>query len=169
VRRGAQRSATVRRGRSAVRDEGQRREGKDAGARAASVEFHLRVLALGTLAVFGAVPFTGCGSYRLYGPRTLGGASMSVPEVARLKPDQNPADVRALLGDPLSVTETPTHATWRYYELAEPRWCDGGNLLARRPRYSLELLLTFRDDRLTQAVARTSGSITPPALDPALR
>src|SRR4030095_3336471 len=73
---------------------------RPAGARAASVEFHLRVLALGTLAVFGAVPFTGCVSYRLYGHRTLGGASISVPEVARLKPDQTPADVRALLGDP---------------------------------------------------------------------
>jgi hypothetical protein len=67
-------------------------------------------------------------------------------------------EVQALLGAPLERTVAEHGSKWRYYERANPRWCDGGSSKAKPPEYSIEVTLLFEAGILTTKNITQSGT-----------
>jgi len=67
------------------------------------------------------------------------------------------ANVREALGEPLEVHEAGDSVTWRYYERANPRWCDGGSS-NNPPEYRIEALLVFTNGTLASKTVEQVGT-----------
>ena len=108
-----------------------------------------------------AVWFSGCVYTHLYGHNTIEGARFPFERLESLHEGMSNDDVHAALGEPLEVTNSGGLSMWRYFERANPRWCDGGSSKAVPPEYSIEAILVFEQGTL--AIKKVSTKGTPAA------
>ena len=101
---------------------------------------------------------TGCVTTHLYAHRTLEGSFIPADRLDLIHEGLPAEQVRELLGEPLTVETATGGEMWRYFERAQPRWCDGGSRRANAPEYTLEVLLYIRAGAVeTKKVVRTDG------------
>lgn len=98
------------------------------------------VMLCGTLLLAG----NGCVA-TMYVHRTLEGQYFPSERLGEMHQGLTAEEVVQVLGEPLAREEDGASAKWRYFERAQPRWCDGGNPHQARPEYRVEALLYFRD------------------------
>jgi len=67
------------------------------------------------------------------------------------------ANVRDALGEPLEISEVGDSVTWRYFERANPRWCDGGSS-TEAPEYRIQALLVFTNGTLVSKTVEQVGT-----------
>ena len=127
----------------------------------------MRVVRQAWLFLLAATSLAGCASH-LYAHHTLAGRYFPVQRAAELQRGLAADAVRNLLGEPLQIDERSSGSTWRYFEVAQPRWCDSGRSWSKPPEYTAELILTFDADGLASAGLRTSGALQQPQLSPEL-
>jgi outer membrane protein assembly factor BamE (lipoprotein component of BamABCDE complex) len=119
------------------------------------------------LLLLAATSLAACASH-LYAHQTLAGRYFPVERAAELQRGLAADAVRNLLGEPLQIDDASSGSTWRYFEVAKPRWCDSGRSWSKPPEYTAELILTFDAAGLTSAGLRTSGALQRPPLSPEL-
>ena len=100
---------------------------------------------------------SGCMTH-LYAHRTLEGTPFRFDGLAQLHDGMTFEEVRGTLGSPLEVTDAGEISMWRYFERANPRWCDGGSTKAVPPEYSVEVVLVFRSGAVVIKKVRQVGS-----------
>jgi outer membrane protein assembly factor BamE (lipoprotein component of BamABCDE complex) len=101
--------------------------------------------------------FPACMTPRLYAHHTIEGQPFRFTGLAELKQGMTGDAVRSTLGDPLEVAEAGDVMVWRYFERANPRWCDGGSSSVVPPEYSIDAVLVFQDGSLLLHSVRKSG------------
>jgi outer membrane protein assembly factor BamE (lipoprotein component of BamABCDE complex) len=93
--------------------------------------------------------------------RLLAGKHFPSERTAELRRGQTRAEVTAVLGDPLESRETPDGVTtWRYHEEFQPRVCTPiflGLSLGGPPRWTREVIITFRDDGVERIDVHSKG------------
>ena len=94
----------------------------------------------------------------LYPHRTLEGQPFNFAGLAELREGMTSEAIRTALGNPLEVAQSGDVTMWRYFERANPRWCDGGSSKAVPPEYSVDAVLVFRSDVLLLHNVRQSGT-----------
>jgi hypothetical protein len=67
-------------------------------------------------------------------------------------------EVRTKLGNPLETQEGDGVSMWRYFERANPRWCDGGSSKAIPPEYSIQAILVFKAGSLALKDIKRTGT-----------
>jgi outer membrane protein assembly factor BamE (lipoprotein component of BamABCDE complex) len=98
----------------------------------------------------------------LYPHRTIEGAPFPFAQLPAVREGMTSEEVRALLGAPLQRTDAQEASTWRYFERANPRWCDGGSSGSNRPEYSIEAILVFSGAVLANKSVNQSGTPASP-------
>jgi outer membrane protein assembly factor BamE (lipoprotein component of BamABCDE complex) len=114
----------------------------------------LRAQLLGVIAV--ACMTSAC-TATIYVHRTIEGQPFRFEGLTELRQGMTSDAVRLALGEPLDVAESGDLTLWRYFERANPRWCDGGSSKAARPEYSVDAVLVFRNDSLLLHNVRRRG------------
>ena len=114
---------------------------------------HRRVaVLLLALAASGCVTF----SSAIYAHQTLDGARFQFKNLDKVVEGMNSSSVREALGEPLKSKVSAGISEWRYFERANPRWCDAGG--GKAPEYTIEVNLVFRDDTLVSKAVKQVGT-----------
>ena len=100
----------------------------------------------------------GCVTSTIYAHRTIEGAPFRFQGLPRVTEGMSFDEVREALGPPLEVNEAGDTAMWRYFERANPRWCDEGSSKAVAPEYSVQATLVFRSGALVLKDVKQSGT-----------
>jgi outer membrane protein assembly factor BamE (lipoprotein component of BamABCDE complex) len=112
-------------------------------------------------ALVAALPAWACVA-TLYAHRTIEGAPFPFAQLPAVREGMPAGEVRALLGAPLQTTDAQAASTWRYFERANPRWCDGDSSRSKRPEYSIEAILVFSGGVLVNKSVNQSGTPASP-------
>ena len=88
---------------------------------------------------------------------TLEGHLFNFDALSTVTEGMSAAQVRETLGEPLEISEAGDNVTWRYYERANPRWCDGGTT-TKAPEYRIEALLLFTNGLLASKTVEQVGT-----------
>lgn len=104
----------------------------------------------------------GCVVTTMYGHRTMEGAPFRFDGLGELTEGMSFEQVRKTLGTPLEEQDAAGVSMWRYFERANPRWCDGGSSKAVPPEYSIQAILIFRDGALLLKDVKQTGKPNSP-------
>jgi len=108
-----------------------------------------------------AVVLSGCASSTrveaIHPHITLEGHLFNFDALSTVIEGMSSAQVRETLGEPLEISEAGDNVTWRYYERAKPRWCDGGTT-ANAPEYQITALLVFTNGALASKTVEQVGT-----------
>src|SRR5262245_40836146 len=87
----------------------------------------------------------GCATFRatMYAHRTLAGAPFNFKELDRVVEGMSAPVVRQALGEPLEIKNAGDGIEWRYFERANPHWCNADD--GAPPEYSIDVRLLFRN------------------------
>ena len=117
----------------------------------------------GLAAVALAMALGGCvTTTTLYAHRTIEGAPFRFQALSKITEGMSFDEVRESLGPPLEVKEAGETVTWRYFERANPMWCDGGSAKAVAPEYSIQATFVFRTGALVLREVKQSGALSFP-------
>jgi outer membrane protein assembly factor BamE (lipoprotein component of BamABCDE complex) len=118
-----------------------------------AVTQYLRVLAW----ILIALPSASCVTTHLYAHHTLEGAYFPASRVGDVRRGMTETEVKAVLGNPLEVLSEDQGVVWRYFERAQPQWCDGGKP-SQRPEYVVDARVSFKDGTVTDTSVTKRGS-----------